>query len=659
MNARPKGLPQVSPRILRTLIVAAIVGANVFVVALSAYALYESRQQYELRARDLTENMAEAIAQSLSNSIDKIDLALLAITDELQRELAEFDEFGERKISPHQVEAILSRYHQRLPEVEAIRGANADGRVIFGKGLNLQEGASWADRDYFIYQREHPDAGLQVSKPRIGRVAKTPIVNFSRRLNAADGRFAGVISAPIAVDYFSGLLSRFKLDRGGIIALRDADLALIARNPATAEDPVGIVGTTAVSQELRALTQSGVSSASYYAQQTADGQERILSFQRMKRAPMFVIVGLSSESYLADWRTEVHKTAAGDLLFATISLLCGWMVLRLLDRMARESFRNQLFLHYASDGVHILDESGRLVLASEQFCTMLGYDGNAMKGMSVNEWDVRWPADVLFEKILPGKLGEDATSTIETRHRRKDGEIIDVEVNISGFDLDGKKYLFASSRDISERKRQQQALIESEARLRESRERYRLLLGNSPVGILHYDADLVITYANERFEQIMKLRPHTALRLDCKVLRDQSVLPAMRKAISGLAGHYEGAYTTSYGQVGLWISMNCAPVLDAEGKLLGGIAILEDISERKRIESELRLAASVFVHAHEGIMICNAALTILEVNPTFSEITGYRRDEVLGRTPQLLRSGRHDRDFYQAMWQAIAERGHW
>jgi hypothetical protein len=82
MNARPKGLPRVSPRILRTLIVAAIVGANVFVVAFSAYALYESRQQYELRARDLTGNMAEAIAQSLSNSIDKIDLARLAITDE-------------------------------------------------------------------------------------------------------------------------------------------------------------------------------------------------------------------------------------------------------------------------------------------------------------------------------------------------------------------------------------------------------------------------------------------------------------------------------------------------------------------------------------------------------------------------------------------------
>jgi len=650
------GLTKVSPRILRALIIAGLLGANFFVVALSAYSLYQSRQQHELRARDLTRNMAEAIDQSMANSIDKIDLALLAITDELESHSAQSGKAG---LDPRLVEAILARYQQRLPEVEAIRVANADGLVIFGKGLNPQEGASWTDRDYFIYLREHPDAGLQISKPRVGRVAKTPIVGFSRRFTTPDGRFAGVVSAPVAVDYFAGLLSRFKIGPGGTAILRDADLGLIARYPAIADDPAGVVGNSIVSHELRELEQTGVSSASYYSPMTADRQERILSFRRMSRSPMMVIVGLSSASYLGEWHAEVYKTAAGDFCFAILSLLSGWMVLRLLNEMARESFRNRLFLHHASDGIHILDERGRLVQASEQFCRMLGYERSAMIGMNVAQWDVRWPADVLLEKILPGKLAEHTASTFETRHRRQDGEIIDVELNAVGFEMDGKAYLFASSRDIGEKKRQQQALIDSEAHLRESRERYRLLLGNSPVGILHYDEALVITYANERFEQIMRLPPGAALGLDCKQLKDQSVVPPMRKVIDGAAGHYEGPYVTSYGNVGLWISLNCAPVRDAQGKTLGGIAIVEDITERKRVESELRLAASVFSHAHEGIIICDAKQTILEANPTFSEITGYSRAEVIGRTPRILNSGRHDADFYAAMWQAIADHGHW
>jgi len=88
-------------------------------------------------------------------------------------------------------------------------------------------------------------------------------------------------------------------------------------------------------------------------------------------------------------------------------------------------------------------------------------------------------------------------------------------------------------------------------------------------------------------------------------------------------------------------------------------AVIRDISDRKRSESGLRLAASVYANSYEGIIITAPDKTIVDVNPAFTRITGYSRDEVLGRTPKLLASGKHDAAFYQQMWSSIAEHDFW
>ena len=89
------------------------------------------------------------------------------------------------------------------------------------------------------------------------------------------------------------------------------------------------------------------------------------------------------------------------------------------------------------------------------------------------------------------------------------------------------------------------------------------------------------------------------------------------------------------------------------------ICISQDISERLVAEERQKLAASVFDNAHEGIVITDPSGRIIEVNNTFSELTGYPRDEAIGQTPKLLKSGHHDPAFYQEMWQRIAEDGYW
>ena len=87
--------------------------------------------------------------------------------------------------------------------------------------------------------------------------------------------------------------------------------------------------------------------------------------------------------------------------------------------------------------------------------------------------------------------------------------------------------------------------------------------------------------------------------------------------------------------------------------------ISQDISQRLLAEERQRLAASVFDNAHEGIMVTDPRGIIVEVNSTFSELTGYARDEAVGRNADLLKSGHHDADFYKDMWATIREKGYW
>lgn len=76
-------------------------------------------------------------------------------------------------------------------------------------------------------------------------------------------------------------------------------------------------------------------------------------------------------------------------------------------------------------------------------------------------------------------------------------------------------------------------------------------------------------------------------------------------------------------------------------------------------EEKLRLAANVFSHAQEGIVITAPDGRIVDINPGFTALTGYSAEEAIGNTPNLLKSGRQDKAFYQSMWRALREQGHW
>gem|GEM_PF-1985157 len=84
-----------------------------------------------------------------------------------------------------------------------------------------------------------------------------------------------------------------------------------------------------------------------------------------------------------------------------------------------------------------------------------------------------------------------------------------------------------------------------------------------------------------------------------------------------------------------------------------------EVAQRKQVESDLRLAASVFKNAREGVLITDSDGRIIDINEAFTQITGYARDDVLGQQPSIMQSGRHDKEFYSSMWQALITEGHW
>lgn len=147
---------------------------------------------------------------------------------------------------------------------------------------------------------------------------------------------------------------------------------------------------------------------------------------------------------------------------------------------------------------------------------------------------------------------------------------------------------------------------------------------------------------------------------------DELVLPRYRAAFNDLT---QRVFAGESGQLefelrGLkgghrWLDTHAVPMRDEEGHISALLALTRDVTERKQAEEHLRLAARVFSEAHEGILITDADATIIDVNPTFCEITGYGREEIIGQNPRILNSGKQSAEFYLDMWKSLRETRHW
>lgn len=302
-------------------------------------------------------------------------------------------------------------------------------------------------------------------------------------------------------------------------------------------------------------------------------------------------------------------------------------------------------------------ESGDLYY-SPRWWAMLGYAVDELPtGASLWEHivhpDDQLRVDQAFDNVIKSKSD---TYDIEFRLQHKDGHY--VPVLSRGFivrDANGKPVrVSGTNTDLTERRL-------AEAKLNESELRYRLLIETANDAIVVAQGNS-LKFVNQKALELTGYTRDELISLPFMefIYDDDRILMRnnFQKRLDGEAveQRYQIRILTKSKQV-RWVEMSGATI-EWEGHP-AIFNFVTDITERKQAEEKLQLSASVFSHAREGIIITDANRKIIEVNDAFTRITGFSRDDALGKSPSILSSGRHEKEFYDAMWDDLNKNGHW
>ena len=289
--------------------------ATVIVVGLGLRLTATRRAESEALARIQSRNLAQALEQSISGTIQRIDLALGSVAGEVE------DTWQHGHLNQARMEQYLTMEGKLLPWPGIIWISDASGRAVVGN-RPISTVPPWASRWWFQYCQAHPDAGLVISKPNIGFYTRKWVIPCVRRYNLPDGSFGGVVVIPFSVEYLQTLLMGYDVGPRGTLSLWDRDGGFIAAYPPFLADPGAGIGKPLGSSQFKAFIESGAQEAQHFGTRPADQVTRLFTDRRLKGAPMVVGAGLAEADYLAQWRTDRLRT----LLIVGASLLGIWAV---------------------------------------------------------------------------------------------------------------------------------------------------------------------------------------------------------------------------------------------------------------------------------------------------------------------------------------------
>jgi diguanylate cyclase (GGDEF)-like protein/PAS domain S-box-containing protein len=227
------------------------------------------------------------------------------------------------------------------------------------------------------------------------------------------------------------------------------------------------------------------------------------------------------------------------------------------------------------------------------------------------------------------------------------------KVNLNG---DGLRF-FVLCRNISAQKNAEEALRVSEARYRRGQE-----IGR--VGNWELNLETNFFWGSDEAKRIYGFQEnHDCFSLDevekCIPERDR-VNQALNDLIQDGKEHILEHEIRPRNGANPRIVRSIAEVQrDASGRPLVVVGVIQDITAQKLLQNQTQLVVTVFQKTREGIVITDAAGFVVEVNTTFTLLTGYRREDVVGRAPHLHRLGRRSRPEYRTVLSALKDHGHW
>jgi PAS domain S-box-containing protein len=321
----------------------------------------------------------------------------------------------------------------------------------------------------------------------------------------------------------------------------------------------------------------------------------------------------------------------------------------------------RLFIQHAPGAVAMLDLDMRYLAVSPRWMTDFHVGGQDIVGRS--HYDI-FPELLDATKVLHRRAmrGEVIRSSDE-RFERADGSVqwVTWEVHPWRVSADAIGGIIIFSEDVTERRRTVEAL-------RQRGEEFGAMFEVASIGMGQADPGTgQFLRVNRKMLEITGYSEAELLAMTIAELTHpddrEDDLQAFQDVVAGKTASYrrEKRYIRKDGQI-TWVNVNMTVLRRADGKPIHAMATIEEITSRRLAEEErLRLAAAM-EQAAEAICITDTYAHILYVNPAFEKTTGYSRDEALGRTPRILRSGKQDCKFYQQMWDVLGRgevwRGH-
>jgi PAS domain S-box-containing protein/putative nucleotidyltransferase with HDIG domain len=293
---------------------------------------------------------------------------------------------------------------------------------------------------------------------------------------------------------------------------------------------------------------------------------------------------------------------------------------RVEEALAEEVTQRRILMDTSRDGISILDEDSKLCEANQRFAEMLGYSPEELKDFHTWDWDIQWTREKLLEM---GRSVDAAGVHLETRHRRKDGTVFDVELSVNSAVVEGKKLLFCVSRDVTERRQAEEALRLSEQNFRDSIE-------NSPLGIRIADKDGKTLYANRA---LLDIWGYSSLEeLEAVPAKQRYAPESYAEHMTRLNKRKRGEHAPSNYEISIVRSDGQVRYISASrGELLWGgekrfQIVYQDITERKQAEAEYR---SIIRAAMDCFWLTDMQGNFLDVNEAYCRLVGYSRDELL------------------------------
>lgn len=369
------------------------------------------------------------------------------------------------------------------------------------------------------------------------------------------------------------------------------------------------------------------------------------------------------EVYVRDLRTpiEAHKGHVTGMrgIFVDISVHKASEA-ELEDSEAR--FRGTF--EQAAVGVSLCAVSGRYMRVNQRYCEIIGYSETDLLLRDFRE--LTHPEDVEANDRLLDALVLDTAErfSIEKRMIRRSGELVWVNLTMSLVcSRRGSGQFMEVIEDITARKIAERELRESEGRLRT------ILVAMREGVILRDECGVVIT-ANAAARRLYGLMPeeefpplhepegYSFVREDGSFCSTDELPGARAMRLGRPASAVVGIDRRDGSRI--WMQAKAEPLArDVHTGLHPVVLTLNDVTDQRRAEEELRLAATVFDNSVEAIMITDAQRRILSVNKAFTDLTGFQVGLVIGQTPAMLSSSRQGLAQYDSIWREAAEKGSW